>query len=443
MAMSRAKRVFAGAGANVINLLYVTLVTGLSVPVLTHAWGVRDYGLWVMLSALPTYLALSDFGFSTAATNDIAMNVARDELDTAVQTFQSVWALNLLIGGGVVAAAVLACLGTAMFVGNATITLYASTALILTIYAVACLLSRSFLGALRATGNYAQGSFLNDTFQFVEGCASLAAAYLGGGFLGAATALLAIRLLDILALYGLLRSKVSWLPIGFRHASQRTLKRLIGPAFGSMSIPISLALNMQGVALVVGLAISPTATAVITTSRTVSRIAVQVISAVNRALVPELSAASAQGDHAAIQKIEKLNTVMLVGVAVPAAVFFGVFGSDLIGIWTGGQVAPPQIVVALLGLAMGIHSIWFFGTNLLSATNAHGRMATGLLPSAIVTVVLAKLGSDHWGLEGAAAAVAAGETLCLCWFFWVSRAQKINSTYKLHLQTDRHKITLK
>lgn len=422
--MSSLRRISAGAGANVVNLVYQIMVTGLSVPVLTGAWGVEQYGVWVMLTALPAYLALSDFGFSTAATNDIAMHVARGATDNAVRVLHSVWALNLIVAAIVIISLGLTAAGASVWLpATSLLASFGWTILLLGAYAVMSMASRTVLGVFRASGFYARGTLIYDTLQFFEGCVSLVVAWFGGGFIGAAAALLIMRLINLAALVVVLGRTVPDLPLGLTQARLETLKALLKPAAASMSIPVSLALNMQGVALVVGLIVSPVATAMLTATRTVSRVAVQVISAVNRATIPELSAASATDDVAAQRRIARINTLMLVLVAGPAAIGFGILGPWAIKIWTGGAIYPSHTVSGLLGLAMLLHCFWFFGTNLLSATNAHGRMAVGLLGASVLTIVLAMGMVRFWGLPGACIAVVVGEAVCVMWFFFVgSRA---------------------
>ena len=415
--MSTIRRISSGTVANIVNLAYATIIVAATVPVLTHAWGVDRYGTWIMLTAIPTYLALSDFGFSTAATNDIAMSFARGETDSSAEVFQSVLILNILVG----AAFIFTTTSIILFINTVFPTLafpatQKATIIILTAYAALCMVSRVFLGAFRATGLYTQGTLIYDSVQFAEGAASLLVAFLGGGFLAAASALLLGRALLIAGLSLAQARAIPWLPIGFKRASLASLKRLTVPAFGSLAIPVSLALNMQGVALVVGAVISPSATATLGAVRTASRLAVQVISAVNRAMVPELSAASARGDHKAKAKMLRFNSIMLLGIVVPAAIGFALIGSTFITWWSGGRIHASFGLVAVMALAMALHSVWFFGTNLLSATNSHGSMAPALLLASISAVGLAWILAKPFGLLGAAAAVALAEAACVAFY---------------------------
>lgn len=418
--MSSLRRISAGAGANVVNLVYQIMVTGLTIPILTGVWGVEQYGVWVMLTALPAYLALSDFGFSTAATNDIAMLMARGSVEKAVRVLHSVWALNLIVSAVLMIVLGLIVGGAALLLPSTSpLATYGWTILFLGAYAALNMASRTMLGVFRASGFYASSTLVYDTLQFCEGCISLAVAWFGGGFEGAAAALMIARLINLIVLIVMLRRILPALQLGVGQARLETLKQLLRPAAASMSIPVALALNMQGVALVVGAIVSPTAAAVLSASRTVSRVAVQVISAVNRAMIPELSAASATGDLNAQRQIARINTLMLVFAAFPAAILFGLLGPWAIQLWTSGTIRPTSTVAGLLGLAMLFHCIWFFGANLLSATNSHGRMAIGVFGASVLTALLSVALTRLWGLPGACIAVVVGEGVCVAWFFFV------------------------
>ncbi len=47
------------------------------VPIFLHAWGAERYGVWLLLSAIPTYLTFSDFGFTLSAKNEMTIKAAK------------------------------------------------------------------------------------------------------------------------------------------------------------------------------------------------------------------------------------------------------------------------------------------------------------------------------------------------------------------------------
>ena len=76
----------------------------------------------------------------------------------------------------------------------------------------------------------------------------------------------------------LVRRDIPWIEYGWKHASFAEIRALARPAIAFMGFPIGNALNLQGTLLAVGYALGPTAVVVFGTARTVSRVALQMVS---------------------------------------------------------------------------------------------------------------------------------------------------------------------
>src|SRR5437868_10243316 len=90
-------RLMRGIGATSLNPVVTAIVQLGSVPVLLHAWGSAKYGDWLLLSAIPSYLTLSDLGFGNASGSEMPMQVAANDRQSALETFQSSWLLVTLV----------------------------------------------------------------------------------------------------------------------------------------------------------------------------------------------------------------------------------------------------------------------------------------------------------------------------------------------------------
>src|SRR5579863_10374609 len=84
------RRLLHGIGAQLLGKAWVVVAQVLCVPILLSVWGTKGYGLWVMISAIPTYATLSDFGFGSAGSVRMTQLVARGRKDEALRVFQSV-----------------------------------------------------------------------------------------------------------------------------------------------------------------------------------------------------------------------------------------------------------------------------------------------------------------------------------------------------------------
>src|SRR5258707_8547227 len=91
------RRVSRGLGATALGPLVTAIIQLGTVPLLLHAWGAAKYGDWLLLSAIPNYLNLSNMGFGDASASDMTVRVAAGDRRSALETFQSSWVLLTLV----------------------------------------------------------------------------------------------------------------------------------------------------------------------------------------------------------------------------------------------------------------------------------------------------------------------------------------------------------
>lgn len=96
--MSVLKRIINGIGANSFGQVVNLLIQLVSVPVLIASWGFAAYSEWVVLSAIPTYLALSDLGVTTAASSKVVIWHERGRVRVARAIYSTSFAFLLMAG---------------------------------------------------------------------------------------------------------------------------------------------------------------------------------------------------------------------------------------------------------------------------------------------------------------------------------------------------------
>ena len=67
------RRLMLGFASNSVGKLASTIITFVQVPVFFHLWAASVYGNWLIVSAIPTYLAFSSIGFGNVASNEMTM----------------------------------------------------------------------------------------------------------------------------------------------------------------------------------------------------------------------------------------------------------------------------------------------------------------------------------------------------------------------------------
>lgn len=459
--MSLTRRILSGTMANTAGIAMNAMLQLVSVPVLVSAWGAEAFGLWIMLTTIPTYFALTDLGFLQATTSEMAMLIARGERTRAARVFISSTALIAAVSAGIFLLVTVIALGCAILdvlpggVGLPVLLLLAG-------FSVLSLLSRLPVAALRASGHYARGTIAYDTMSTIEGIAGLAVAAAGGGFGDVALSFLLIRVVTIALLFGVLYRLAGWLrpnawqPVGTdpggagpisrrsrQHGARAAvaspaigpigdrgqglvfsasalaemidfdeIRALFRPALAALTIPLALALNLQGVVLIIGAVLSPAAVAVYSPVRTCSRLLIQLVGTVNRATMPELSSARAGERSNDLRRILKVNGLLLLFVLLPGTLIFAAIGRDFVALWSGGHILPDRTFVAAVALATLVHGSWYFLSNMLLATNDHIALARYSLGCALLTLGLVALLANVAGLSGVGLALLVGECLC-------------------------------
>ena len=61
----------------------------IQVPILLTMLGVEDYGRWLVLYTLPSWLSLANLGFGSVAGNDISIAIGQNDFEKARRIYSS------------------------------------------------------------------------------------------------------------------------------------------------------------------------------------------------------------------------------------------------------------------------------------------------------------------------------------------------------------------
>lgn len=382
------------------------------VPILLRHWHAPLYGEWLILFAIPSYLSLTDLGFSLSAANDMTSRVARGDRAGALAVFQSLGALvfplvvlGLLL---VAAAAALLPLGTWM---HFTVLTTRDVRWILWLLAAEVLIRLTEginHAGFRATGEYALHVTISYSTLFIQHASIWFLAVLGYGPVAAAAAFCAIRAVSSPTVAVFLVRRHRWLQFGFGRARSAELRELIRPALANIGFPLAQALNVQGMVLLVGSILGPLAVVTFSTLRTLTRLALQLVFTVSHAAEPELASAFGTQDQRLLRTL--YQHVLRAGfwLALVATIGLALSGKWILQLWTGGRVTmDPELFRWLLASAVA-SVLWYGSLTLLKAANLHLLAAIVYVAAAGVALVLAA-----WLLQATENLASAGMSLLL------------------------------
>ena len=391
-------------GANAYGQLITVAIQLVSVPFYLHFWGVGLYGEWLILSAIPAYLTLSDIGFASVAANDMTMRVAKGDKQGALEVYQSIWIficiVSTIAGVALVLLIYLFPLNRIFSLSYISNTQTKQLLTVLVMYMLVGLQSGVLSAAFRAVGRYAYGTVINNSIRLAEWILAMIVLVLGGGVLFVAMATFAIRIVGILVMWALIRKQEQWLFLGIRVASLTKIRELFRPAVAFMAFPLGLALTLQGMVIVIGMMLGSTAVVIFSAYRTLTRLVVQIITMLNQAIWPEISSAYGTGKIELIIQIHRKGSSITFWIALAAVTTLGFAGEWIIGVWTRHTFQHDHTLLVLMLITTLLNVLWQTSWVVLMATNKHEKISIVFIASAASALLLSVIAIPVLGING-------------------------------------------
>ena len=412
------RRRLAGAfGASLLGPFVTTLVQLVNVPVMLRVWGAHLFGEWLLVSTIPAYLLLTDFGFGSISGSDMTIRVHAGDEKGAIETFQSTAVLVLLISLAISALLIPALLllpihsllhFSSMSAGETQLTL-----LFLTLNCLVILQWGVIGAAYRCAGKYALWAFIVSILRLLEGASFLILLVWHAGPVQLSLLSLVISLAGTIWLLIIKMKLIAWMPIGVRHAKWERVRELWNPAIAYMAFPIGDALSLQGMTMMVGIILGPLAVAVFNPMRTLSRPVIQLAYAMKNSVWQELSAAYGQQDWVLARKLHRSACQVSLLLALPCSIALTIAGPRIFALWTHGRLIMDVPTFDFLMGVVLLNSLWNASSAVPLAANKHQGLAIAYLISTGASLALGYPLIKYFGLRGAGSALLLCE-ICMC-----------------------------
>ncbi len=415
------RRILAGTGSNAYAQATTIAIQLLSLPLFLSRWDVAVYGQWLILSTIPTYLAMADAGMVSAAGNRMTMLMAASETPgntrRANEVFQSSLAFVLCVS---LAALALVLGALALWPFDAASSWQGKGA----IAALSAGVAVSLLGGLpeaiyKATHRYALGAALSNTTRLLEWAGSLVGLWYFGGFVEVALGALVVRVVCTAAMIVHVARSTPAFRWGFADASLAEVRACAGPALSFMAFPAANALNFQGMTLVAATVLGPTATVVFNTYRTLARVTVQATATFSHALWPEFSRLYGQSRVLALTSLYRRSRWIGLALAGVASAVVYLAAPAVLQVWAKGQIAFSAALMLAAMVYAAVAGAWHVARVLLLSTNEHTGLAWPFLAASAACVPLAWLAATSFGLIGIVGVMIGLEAAMLVWCSWL------------------------
>lgn len=372
---SRHKNLAANFGANGAGQIITLVIQFASVPLYLYFWSAEQYGIWILLSTIPGYLAISDFGLVGATANEMTTLGQQHKRLEANQVFQTALAVIAAMSGVIMVFAV--GLVTALrwngVVPNLDI---AVASLVLALVSILTIFTSLVEATYRADDRYALGATLSNLVRLLEWAVSLIFLYFYKSYSATAAGYLAGRLIGALLMIWKARES-STFSYSFGGADVKRAAKIIKPAAGFMLLPIGNILTIQSVTIAIGTFLGPASVAQFSVCRTISRGVVQASTVINKSIWPEITRLYASQRLIDIKSL--FRRARFISVLLSVFLCTGIFTwkDVILSKWTHDQISvSATLLLIFLGCSLGT-SLWQSSMTVLSATNNHYYFAKG------------------------------------------------------------------
>ncbi|MGH9876279.1 MAG: glycosyltransferase [Nitrososphaerales archaeon] len=385
------QRLLRGLSANAFGQIVTITIQLLSVPLFIAFWGVQQFGEWLVLSAIPMYLSLSDVGFASVAANEMTMRNARGDKPGVLEIYQAgtimVGACCFLIFGLIIL--IITNVNLSEIIKVKTISesdikwviglLSAQT--LLTLYC-----GMQYAG-FRATGSYATGTVVLNIVRLSEWLAGAIVVATGGGAVQVACAFLIVRISGIAITQFFLARTAPWLRVSLKNANLNKITHLIKPAVSFMAFPLGYSLSLQGATIAIGQSMGGGEVVIFTVYRTLTRFIIQVSNILTLAVGPELSVLFGQNNYRQTAELYRKTLIANTILGIVCSAVLLTLGNFVVMFWTHGQVSANTPILLLLTFAAFVAVIWQASWTVLLSTNNHHRLSYVFLFSNLAAVI--------------------------------------------------------
>lgn len=394
---------FSGTFLYLLNIVIILIVS----PIIIQSLGNRDYGLWEMVMAVVGYMGLLDLGIGPALLRYVAVAHSKDdqkELQEIISTAQM-----FFIAIGLTAALSLLILSRypALIAGKESFdTGYLGTVFVL----FALNAGMSFpLNVFTAVLMGVQRHYLINITRGVLGVIrsiiayTLLVKYAGKGLLILAILEPTFNLIQFSIFAAAIRRDRSIPGFSMAACSRTKLKELFG--YGSKSATLLVASRIQSASIpfVISAVLGVSNIVYFTMPNRLVDYAKGLSLAIGFPLTPYFASQMAGDDKNAV-KNSWLQTSLALQIITLAMPLFIVFcGETFLAVWIGKEyaVAGRGVLYCLAG-ALFVEAIAPNASRILMASGHHGRAALMWFILSIMSVPLAVLGANRWGVTGVA-----------------------------------------
>ena len=418
--MSRASRGFVGRvtlgmSGQAFSRLVLAAYTVVLVPILIRAWGVDGYGQWIALTAVASYMGMSNFGLVTTSANAMVIATGAGDTSRARRTFQMSINVTLYVVLPIIALFVCILAMTPISRGLHLSQINSLSASLIIACCGASLWFQTLRGvmgaALFATGSYGLSYYVQGAVKLCElvGIA-VAVSVFSGSQVAAAAWIAVMGFVELLVISACASRAASWARVDFRVFDRSWLYAQAKPTIGFLVSNFSTGGIMnQGPRVILSALLGGQAVALYAIYGTAMRIVDQLL--LTMVLPLEVEIAHCAG----AENFRRIYRLIVVGTHISWVFFLLVsaglmmFGPIVFRLWTADRIHFSHGFMALYLCMSAANLQGRVSLHALTSTNKLFGPSFLIFGSAAASIGLGTAIARQIGIDGMVLGGIAGE----------------------------------
>ncbi|MGC4036276.1 MAG: lipopolysaccharide biosynthesis protein [Chitinophagaceae bacterium] len=419
--MSVKINILKNAGAGLWSKIATVAFRLVQVPVLLSLLGVDDYGKWLVLYTLPSWISLANFGFGSVAGNEMSLAIGEGNMERAVRVFSSTLAIfiGIFIAGSLLLIPVVSFLHWEKLL-HLPAQRSAEIRWVFIWFTLSTLLSffgELYQGRFKAARKAHVSIILYSFRPWVELLAMIIVLQYTKRLDLLALSVFCTTICYIVAARWLSYRGMPALHFKISSVSKELMKPLFRKGFAFQAFPLGNALTYQGTIIIVQLVLGSTAVAIFGSVRTLVRSINQLFELINQVMWPELSLLFGKGDLIQVARLHRIGVATSVAVSLICVLFLAVFGEKIFALWTGGAFQLSHSLLLFFLIPILFNSLWFTSSVIHMASNQHEGLAVRYIIAMALGVLGCAILSYFFGIAGAAASTVISDILLIPYVF--------------------------
>lgn len=391
----------------------------IQVPILINYLGVEQYGTWILLSSIPSWLSISNLGFGTVAGNDAAIAAGENNQEKIDEIYSS----TMIAVVAIVIVLSFICTLAISFI-DWIVLLEKSNLHVIEIKGVLLALSFTVLIGFipqveaikyRVENKNYRSIWLSNSRPWIDFLLLWLVIHLDGGMVGIAVAGLIGIIIYSLSIFVDTKKNCKYIPMSKRKVSKYYTKYLVKKGLIFQAFPMGHAIQNQGYIMVVNYLLGPVAVTLFTTLRTFVRSANQVMELINQSVWPEISfllgAKRMREARDVHDKSVKISGIAALGIVLVLLSF----GPFLYSFWLGKAVEVKYELLIWFILPIPLTAWWFTSSVVLMASNLYEDYALRYVLVCTLSLLVALGLGYKYGMPGIAISLVVVDIL-MVWY---------------------------